>query len=193
MKPAVFLDRDGTMHRGSRATSIGSSACVFFPYSVDAVRLLNRAGFAVVVVTNQAGVGRGLVDEAFVRRAHAVDRRAARRRRRADRRLLLLPAPSRRRTSSAIGSDCDCRKPRPGMMRARGRAISTSICARSFVVGDQLDATCRRARRSARKGMLVRTGYGRSSETPRRRPQRRADAHRRRPDRRGGVDPAAAT
>ena len=48
---------------------------MFFPYSVDAVRLLNRAGFAVVVVTNQAGVARGIFKESFVAEAHRAHHR----------------------------------------------------------------------------------------------------------------------
>ena len=67
MKRAVFLDRDGTL-----IEEVGYldrlEQIAFFPFSVDAVRLLNRAGFAVIVVTNQSGVARGLFDEAFVER-----------------------------------------------------------------------------------------------------------------------------
>ena len=41
------------------------------PYSIDAVRLLNQAGYAVVVATNQSGVARGLLEESFVAETHA--------------------------------------------------------------------------------------------------------------------------
>jgi D-glycero-D-manno-heptose 1,7-bisphosphate phosphatase len=68
--PAVFLDRDGTLieevgyiDRLDRMT--------LFPWSLDAVRLLYRAGFCVIVTTNQAGVARGYFGEEFVARAHA--------------------------------------------------------------------------------------------------------------------------
>ena len=69
MKRAVFLDRDGTL-----IEEVGYldrlDRVRFFPYSVDAVRLLNRAGFVVVVATNQAGIARGFFDEAFVEATH---------------------------------------------------------------------------------------------------------------------------
>ena len=69
MNPAVFLDRDGTL-----LVDVGYLDRIerleLFPWSVDAVRLLNHAGFRVVIVTNQAGVARGIIDESFVREAH---------------------------------------------------------------------------------------------------------------------------
>jgi len=50
MRRAVFLDRDGTLlEEGNYVSDIRN--VVFFPYSVDAVRLLNQAGFSVVVIS----------------------------------------------------------------------------------------------------------------------------------------------
>ena len=58
MKRAVFLDRDGTV-----IEEVGYlnrlDRVALFPWSVDAVRVLNAAGLLVVIVTNQAGVARG--------------------------------------------------------------------------------------------------------------------------------------
>ena len=92
-RPAVFVDRDGTLieERGylERLTDLS-----LFPWTGDAVRLLNRAGFAVVVITNQSGVARGLFDEQFVLDVHEeIDRRIDPRPRG---RLLLLSTPARR-------------------------------------------------------------------------------------------------
>ena len=68
-RPAVFLDRDGTiveecgyLNRLEKLT--------LFPWTVDALRLIKRAGFATVVITNQAAVGRGIIEEDFVRAVH---------------------------------------------------------------------------------------------------------------------------
>src|SRR5258705_10233438 len=69
MTRAVFLDRDGTLIEESGYLD-RLERLVFFPFSVDAVRVLNRAGFAVVVITNQAGIARGIVKESFVAEAH---------------------------------------------------------------------------------------------------------------------------
>ena len=70
MTPAVFLDRDGTL-----IDDVGYldrlDQVVLYPWTADALRLLRRAGFALVVITNQSGVARGLYSEAFVGDVHA--------------------------------------------------------------------------------------------------------------------------
>ena len=71
MRPAVFLDRDGTLIEEMGYLD-RLDRLALFPYTIDAVRLLNRAGFAVVVVTNQAGIARGIVEESFVHESHRV-------------------------------------------------------------------------------------------------------------------------
>src|SRR5512146_1481354 len=77
MRPCVFLDRDGTL-----IEEVGYldrlERLQLFPWSIDAVRLLNQAGFAVGVVANQAGVARGFFPEAFVKQvADEIDRRVS--------------------------------------------------------------------------------------------------------------------
>ena len=66
---AVFLDRDGTV-----IEEIGYLDRVdrlsLYPWSIDAIRALNRAGFRVVLVTNQSGVARGFFTEAIVDEVH---------------------------------------------------------------------------------------------------------------------------
>ena len=69
MRPAVFLDRDGTL-----IEDVGYLRHVrdvaFFPWTVDAVRALNQAGLPVVVITNQSAVARGFLTEAGVEHLH---------------------------------------------------------------------------------------------------------------------------
>ena len=68
-RPAVFLDRDGVLIKeAGYLDSIERLA--FFPWTVDAVRALNRAGLPVVVITNQSGVARGFFSEPFVDEVH---------------------------------------------------------------------------------------------------------------------------
>ncbi len=69
MSAAVFLDRDGTL-----IEEVGyldrPERVVLYPFAVDALRALNRAGITTVMVTNQSGVARGFFDEAMVDRCH---------------------------------------------------------------------------------------------------------------------------
>ena len=69
MRPAAFLDRDGTI-LDELGYLTPASTIVIYPWSVDAIRLLKRAGYAVVIITNQGGIGLGLYDHA-VREVHA--------------------------------------------------------------------------------------------------------------------------
>ena len=69
MKRAVFLDRDGTIIEDDGY--IDSVARIhLFSWSAEAIVRLRKAGFLVVVVTNQAGVARGYFEEAFIDEAH---------------------------------------------------------------------------------------------------------------------------
>ena len=70
MRPAVFLDRDGTLIE-ERGYLDRLDLLELFPWTVDAIRLLNRAGFAPVVVTNQSAIGRGVIEESFLNHVHA--------------------------------------------------------------------------------------------------------------------------
>ena len=118
--------------------------------------MLNQAGFLAFVVTNQAGVARGYFEEALVEETHRViDERMRAGGARIDA-LLLLPA-SPRRASDSIAQACDCRKPRPGMIRRAARELGIDP-SRSFVVGDRwLDVEFGHA--AGARSVLVRTGY----------------------------------
>jgi D-glycero-D-manno-heptose 1,7-bisphosphate phosphatase len=156
VRPAVFLDRDGTL-----IEEIGYldrlDRLALFPYTIDAVRLLNRAGFAVVVVTNQAGIARGIVREAFVHEAHRVitDRLAAGGAR-IDAFYYCPHHPAG--TVPELRQACDCRKPAPGMLRRAAAELDLDL-SRSFAIGDRVhDATAAVA--VGARGVLVRTGHG---------------------------------
>src|SRR5262245_13867376 len=160
MTRAVFLDRDGTLVEESGYLD-RLERLVFFPYSVDAVRVLNRAGFSVVVVTNQAGIARGIVRESFVAEAH----RAI---------SATLEAGGARIDAYYYGPHhpagvvgeysraCDGRKPQPGLLRRAAADLRIDL-PRSFVVGDRWHDIAAGQAVGAR-GVLVRTGLGRRDE-----------------------------
>ena len=144
MRPAAFLDRDGTIieDRGY----LGDPAGVrLFPGAAMAVATLAAAGYAVVVVTNQSGVGRGFYDEAAV---EAVNRRVEA--------LLREDHPGARierfyHCPHVPGDGCECRKPRPGLLLRAAHELSLALPA-SLAIGDSardveagLAAGCQRA------------------------------------------------
>ena len=155
-QPAVFLDRDGTMiHEVQFLRSFED--LTWFPSTIDAIRLLNRAGFVVCVTTNQSGVGRGLYSEDDVRLIHTrmADALSAARAR-VDAWFYCPHHPDA--TVVTLRQVCECRKPRPGMIQSASSQFAIDV-SRSFVVGDRLSDVDLAASAGAR-GILVRTGYG---------------------------------
>ena len=152
----MFVDRDGTLIEEvgylDRLDRID-----IYPYSVDAVRLLNRAGFAVVVTTNQSGVARGYFDEAVVGAVH--DRIAAVFAAGGARIDAFYYCPHHPEAAVArYRQACDCRKPRPGLLQRAARELGLDP-RRSFVVGDRSnDVEAGRAVGAAT--VLLQTGYG---------------------------------
>jgi D-glycero-D-manno-heptose 1,7-bisphosphate phosphatase len=157
----VFLDRDGTIiEEAGYLDSLEQLA--FFPFAIDAVRLLHRAGFAVVIVTNQAGIGRGMYEEQFVRHTHDVMAgRFAGAGVTVDGYYYCPHHPDA--TVARYRMTCDCRKPGPGMLLAAAADLDLDL-RRSFAVGDKwTDVQAGQA--AGASGILVRTGYGQRSES----------------------------
>ena len=156
MTPAVFLDRDGTLIHDvgylSRVEDVQ-----WFPWAIDAVRLLHRAGFLVCITTNQGGIGLGFYGPDLVHEVHtrmSADVAAA-----GGRIDGLFFCPHHpQAVVDAYRVDCDCRKPGPGMIRQATDRFAIDL-SRSFVVGDKV-ADTGLATGVGAQGVLVRTGYG---------------------------------
>ena len=157
---AVFIDRDGTLIEEAGYPS-RLERLVLFPFTIDAVRQLNRAGFRVVVITNQAGIARGIVDEGFVGTAHRF--LAARLEEGGARIDAFYYCPHHPDgVVEAFRGACDCRKPQPGLLRRAAGDLDIDL-ARSFTVGDRWNDLVA-GRSVATSTVLVRTGYGAEDE-----------------------------
>jgi D-glycero-D-manno-heptose 1,7-bisphosphate phosphatase len=156
MKPAIFMDRDGTLsHEVGYVNHL--SRFRLYPYAVDAVRLINRSGFLAVVVTNQAGVARGYFPESLVHEVHGALRTAMERGgARLDGLYVCLHHPSA--GEPPYREDCDCRKPRPGLLRRAEAELGVDL-RRSWVVGDRRNDV-EVAWNAGARAALVRSGYG---------------------------------
>lgn len=154
-RPAVFLDRDGTLIREKEYLADPDGVSLF-PGATDALDKLRRAGYALVVVTNQSGIARGIYAEADY---EAVARRL-------DRILEDAGAPLDATYHCPhhpdLSGPCDCRKPGTGMYLRAAEDLDLDLAA-SWYVGDKLSDVLP-ARALGGKGILVRTGYGREYE-----------------------------
>ncbi len=127
---AVFLDRDGVINRAlvrDNKPYPPSSLAEFqiLPGVAEACAKLRRAGFLLVVATNQPDVGRGTLSQALVELLHEHMRRE-----------LPLDRVEVCYHPGKGASDCDCRKPRPGMLIRSASELGIDL-AQSFMVGDR--------------------------------------------------------
>lgn len=155
--PAIFLDRDGTLsHEVGYVNHI--SRFHLLPYAVAAVRAINRSGRLAVLATNQAGVARGYFPEALVHEVHAsLAREMQAGGARLDAIYACLHHPSV--GQPPYRQDCDCRKPKPGLLRRAERELGADL-SRSWVIGDRV-SDIELAWAAGARAALVKTGYGR--------------------------------
>jgi len=156
LRPAVFLDRDGTIiEEVGYLDAIEQIA--WFPWSIDAIRALNHAGFSVVLATNQSGVARRYFTELFVQQVHgAIDERVAAGGARIEAYYYCPHHPEG--AVEEYRRQCDCRKPAGGLVDRASHDLGLDP-TRSFVVGDTW-RDVGLARTVGARGILVRTGRG---------------------------------
>lgn len=149
LRPAVFLDRDGTISEEVGYLNHVSRFRIL-PHVAESIRRLNEAGMPVIVVTNQSGVGRGYFPESLVHSVHE---------------LMTQQLAAAGAHLDAIyycphtsAENCACRKPNTGMLERAAREHAIDL-RKSFVAGDRL-GDLELAHRAGARSVLVRTGYG---------------------------------
>ncbi|WP_437610331.1 D-glycero-beta-D-manno-heptose 1,7-bisphosphate 7-phosphatase [Erwinia sp. V71] len=153
--PAIFLDRDGTINVDhGYVHEIDNFE--FIDGVIEAMQQLKKMGFALVLVTNQSGIARGMFSEdQFMQLTEWMDWSLA------DRDVDLdgiyfcphLPDAS----EEAYRQQCDCRKPQPGMLLAAQQELHIDMSA-SYMVGDKLEDMLAAKAAGVGKKVLVRTG-----------------------------------
>jgi D-glycero-D-manno-heptose 1,7-bisphosphate phosphatase len=151
IKRAVFLDRDGVINRaltreGKPYPPTSLSGFEILPGVSQACTQLKAAGFLLIVATNQPDVGRGTMKQETVETIH---------------RFMCEQLPiDRVEVCYHAGqgqSDCDCRKPRPGMLIQAARELELDL-SQSWMVGDRWrDIDCGRA--AGCRTIFIECGY----------------------------------
>jgi len=159
-RAAVFLDRDGTVIREVEYLR-SPKQMRLLPRAAEAIRRLNEAGFAVVMVTNQSSIGRGLLTEDDLMEIHGVLReRLARRGARMD--GIYFCPHHEEAARLEYRRRCRCRKPAPGMFLRAAVELDVDL-GRSYAVGDS-GRDIEAGRRAGCRTVLVRSGYGAATE-----------------------------
>ncbi len=156
-RPAIFIDRDGTI-----SEEVGyvnhPSRFRLFPYSAEAIRVLNDAGWLAIVITNQAGVARGYFSEDLI---HQVNDRLTRDLQNESARLDAIYYCAHH---PSVGEppyrvDCDCRKPKPGLIQQAAKDFEIDLES-SWMAGDRY-SDVELARNAGLRSVFVLSGYGR--------------------------------
>jgi D-glycero-D-manno-heptose 1,7-bisphosphate phosphatase len=156
-RPALFMDRDGTI---SEEVGYVNHPARFrlFPYTAAAIKLLNENGWLAIVVTNQAGVARGYFSEDVIIQIHEqVQRDLQNASAKLDAIYYCAHHPSVGEPPYRL--DCDCRKPRTGLIDRAAADFQIDL-GRSWMVGDRY-GDVELARNAGLHSAFVLSGYGR--------------------------------
>ncbi len=149
-RPAVFLDRDGVIIANRDDYIKSWHEVEFLPGAIAALRRFSQSNYAVVIVTNQSAVGRGIIS---LQQANDINRRVVAEIRaqggRVDACYVCPHHPDDR---------CVCRKPSPGLLFQASQELGLDL-SESYMVGDAL-TDLQAARVAGVQGILVRTGRG---------------------------------
>ena len=155
LRPAVFLDRDGTIIQ-ERDYLADPEGVRILPGVVEAMRALAEVGFALVVVTNQSGIARGLYSlDDYRAVAQRLDEALAAQAVRVDSTHFCPHHPD-------FTGPCQCRKPDTGMYLQAQEKLGLDLPG-SYFIGDRAKDVLP-AGELGGTGILVRTGYGLAEE-----------------------------
>lgn len=151
MYPAIFLDRDGVIIENRPSYVRSWNDVEIYPQALTALSRLKDSPYKIVIVTNQSGVGRGVIP---IDMAEAINRRL----------LAVIEAAGGRidgvyMCPHAPQDNCDCRKPRPGLLLKAADQLSLDL-SRSILIGDALSDLKAGFSAGLQKIALVRTGRG---------------------------------
>jgi D-glycero-D-manno-heptose 1,7-bisphosphate phosphatase len=155
-KPAVFIDRDGTVNEQMGYIN-HVSRFVILPGVVEALRLLNENGFHAVIVSNQSGVARGYFPLGLVQEVHDfLDASLKKYHVTVDGIFFCPHHPNG--SVPEFTKRCNCRKPRTGLIDQACRSLEIDL-QNSYAIGDRCE-DIQFAWRAGVTGILVKTGYG---------------------------------
>ncbi|KAF6675258.1 D-glycero-beta-D-manno-heptose 1,7-bisphosphate 7-phosphatase [Pantoea sp. EKM21T] len=153
--PAIFLDRDGTLNVDNGYVH-EIDDFQFIDGTIEALQQLKAMGFALVVVTNQSGIARGMfTEDTFMRLTEWMDWSLADRDVDLDGIYFCPHHPEA--TVAEFRQACDCRKPQPGMLLTAQEELNIDMAA-SYMVGDKLEDMLAGQAAGVGKKVLVRSG-----------------------------------
>jgi D-glycero-D-manno-heptose 1,7-bisphosphate phosphatase len=156
-RPAVFIDRDGTISEEVGYINHPSRFRVF-PYAARAIKLLNDQGWLAIIITNQAGVARGYFSESMIETVHDnLRKELSDEGARVDAIYYCAHHPTV--GEPPYRQECDCRKPKPGLITRATKDLDVAL-EQSWMIGDRY-GDVELARNAGVRSAFVLSGYGR--------------------------------
>ena len=150
----IILDRDGVINYDSDRYIKSPAEWKAIPGSLEAIARLTQAGYKVVIASNQSGIGRGLFDMDTLNAMHDKMHREAQALGGRIDAIFYCP--------HTADSQCECRKPKPGMFRRIGDCFNVDL-GKIYAIGDSL-RDLQAAVAAGANPVLVRTGKGSATE-----------------------------
>ncbi|MFX0037005.1 MAG: D-glycero-beta-D-manno-heptose 1,7-bisphosphate 7-phosphatase [Candidatus Hermodarchaeota archaeon] len=152
---AIFLDRDGVLNKEVNYLS-DPNDFEFIDGSIEALKILEKKGFLLIVISNQAGIARGYFSEETLKRIHE--------------KMINILKQNKTKLDAIYycphhpeyTGPCDCRKPNPGMIFKAQLKYNIDL-KRSYIVGDTLK-DIQTGKAASCKTVLVLTGYGKEEQ-----------------------------
>lgn len=149
MNKAVFVDRDGTIiaEKGYLADPAGVEILL---YALEGIKFLKEAGFKIIVITNQSGVGRGYFTLKELKRVNNYVSKIFKENNAKIDGFYFCPHTPK--------DNCGCRKPKPGMIKRAQKDFDIDL-KKSYVIGDSLK-DIQLGQSNEMPAILIMTGYG---------------------------------
>jgi len=151
MNRAIFLDRDGVINRELKKYTEMWDEFEFLPNVFEALKLLSKTDYKLVIVTNQGGIGAGLYTKEDLEEIH---KKMLEEFSKYDIRIDTI------KYCPHIDEDnCECRKPKPGMILEAAKEFDIDL-SKSWMVGDKTKDIKAAENAKVGKTILVKTGFG---------------------------------
>ena len=154
LNKAIFIDRDGTLIE-DRGYICDFSQVKIFPFSFEAVKVINENGFKVIVITNQSSIARGICTEYQVQKLHNKMEELFRSKRAIINAFYYCPFYEHGVIEKYKKRD-ECRKPFPGMILEAAKDLNIDL-SESFMIGDNIKDVIAGCKADC-KTILVKTG-----------------------------------
>lgn len=152
-QPYVLLDRDGVINQDSDQFIKSPEEWIPIPGSLEAIALFNEHGYKIAVISNQSGIARGLFNLATLDKIHQKMQRMVVAQGGLIDAIYFCP--------HGPDSDCECRKPKPGLLMQFSREKQIKLDNTPFIADTLRDIQAGHA--AGARPMLVKTGKGRKT------------------------------